>query len=64
MHAAAAFLVLQLLMPVLESLGADEATSTRLVAILLLVVLPTLTYSFFALCRLLRVPATLHRFAG
>lgn len=58
-HAALAFVALQLLMPVLQTLEADRAGSMRLAAILLLLILPTFAYGFYALCRLFRVLAGL-----
>ena len=61
-HTAAAFIVLQLLLPVLRALEADRAESMRLAAVLLLVILPTLAYGFYALCRLFRVLAGLGSF--
>lgn len=58
-HAGAALIVLQVLPPALRSLEADEATSLRLVGVLVLLVLPAFVYAFFALCRLFRVLAAL-----
>lgn len=57
LHSAAAFLVVAALPAAMRVLEADQATSLRLAAILFLLVLPALGYSFFALARLLRVLA-------
>lgn len=61
-HAVAAFFAIQLLPPALKALDLEAATSLRLAAVLLLVVLPALVYGFFALVRLLRVLAAIRAF--
>lgn len=58
-HAAASFVVLQLLPPTLKTLDVESSTSIRLAALLFLVVLPALVYGFFALTRLLRALAAM-----
>ena len=58
-HAFAAMVALQLVPVTIKALEIDSSTPHRLAAALVALVLPVFLYSFFALCRLLRVLAAI-----